>query len=67
MRAGFTAENSEFMLQADDVEAAGVQERCGMDIVFNGVVLDLQRHRGGVIVGLSVVVHGNNADFKIRP
>ena len=27
--AGFAAENSEFVLQADDVEPAGVQERRG--------------------------------------
>ena len=43
--AGFAAENSEFVLQGNDVEPAGVQERGGAHIVFDGVVLDLQGDR----------------------
>ena len=67
MSAGFTAEDSEFMLQANDVEPAGVQEGRGTDIVFNGVILDLQGDGSGIVVGLSVVVHCDNADLQVRP
>ena len=67
MSAGLAAEDSEFMLQANDVEPAGVQEGRGADIVFNRVILDLQRDGSGIVVGLSVVVHCDNADLQIRP
>ena len=40
--AGFAAENPEFVLQADDVEPAGVQKRRRPNILFDCVVLDLQ-------------------------
>ena len=33
--AGFAAENSELVLQANDVEPAGIQERRGARIVFD--------------------------------
>ena len=33
--AGFAAENAEFVLQADDIEPAGVQEGRGAHIVFD--------------------------------
>ena len=67
MSAGFAAEDSEFMLQANDVKPAGVQEGCGTDIVFNRVILDLQSDGSGIVVGLSVVVHCDYDDLQIRP
>ena len=62
--AGFAAENSEFVLQANDVEPASVQEGRGAHIVFNRVILDLQRDGSGIVIGLSVVVHCDDADVS---
>ncbi len=45
--AGFAAENSEFVLQANEVETAGIQEVGGADVVFDIVVLDLESDRPG--------------------
>jgi hypothetical protein len=42
MRPGFATENSEFVLQTDDVEPAGVEKRCAAHILLDAVVLDLQ-------------------------
>ena len=67
MSAGFAAEDSEFVLQADDVVPARVQEGGSTHIVSNGVILDLQRDRTGIVVGLSVVVHCDDAGHQVRP
>ena len=65
--AGFAAENSEFVLQTNDVEPAGVQEGRGAHIVFDGVILDLQGDRTGIVIGLTVVVHRDDAGLQVRP
>ena len=65
--AGFAAEDSEFVLQANDVKAAGVQEGRGADIVFDGVILDLKGDRSGIVIGLTVVVHRDDAGLEVRP
>ena len=67
MGAGFAAENSEFVLQTNGVEPARVQESRGAHIVFNGVILDLQGDRTGIIIGLTVVVHRDDAGLRVRP
>ncbi len=41
MGPGFAAENSEFVLQTDDVEPSGVEKRRSADILLDAVVLDL--------------------------
>ena len=65
--AGFAAKNSEFVLQANDVEPAGVQERCGAHIFFDGVILDLQDDRTGIVIGLIVVGHRHDAGLQVWP
>ena len=64
MGAGYTAENSEFVLQANRVETAGVQEVGGARISVDIIGLDLQRDRLGIIVDLTVIGHRNNACFE---
>ena len=44
-RAGFATENSEFVLQAHDVEPAGIQEIRCTHVVFDVAILDLQSDR----------------------
>ncbi len=61
MGARFAAKNSEFVLQTNGVEAAGVQEICGARIRVNIVGLDLQSDRRGIIVNLTMIGHGNDA------
>ena len=61
MAAGFAAEYSELVLQADEVKTAGVQECRGAHIIVDGVILDLKGDRSGVVVGLAVVVHRDDA------
>ena len=63
---GLAAENSEFVLQTNDVEPAGVQEVGRAHIVFDIVVLDLQGDRGGIVIGLTVVGHRHNAGLEVR-
>ena len=65
--AGFAAENAEFVLQANDVEPAGVQEGRGAHIVFDRVILDLQGDRRGIVVGLPWSCHRDDAGLQIRP
>ena len=64
--AGFAAENSEFVLQADGVEPAGVQEIRGARVLFDIVVLDLQGDRSGIIIGLTVIGHRHDAGLAGR-
>src|ERR1700738_3028270 len=70
MGAGFAAENPEFVLQADDIELAGVQKRGGANILTDAVILDLQRDRSRIVIGLIVVGHrhdeGLQAWLRIR-
>ena len=47
MGPGVAAENSEFVLQGDDVEPAGVEKRRSADIVLDAVVLDLNATEAG--------------------
>ncbi len=65
--AGVAAENSELVLQTDDVEPAGIQEGRGAHIFFDAVIPDLQGDRSGIIIGLTVVGHRHDRGLKIRP
>ena len=64
MGAGFATENSEFVLQTDRVEAAGVQEICCACVRVNIVGLDLKSDRRRIIVNLTMIGHGNDACLK---
>ena len=64
--AGFAAENSEFVLQAHDVEPAGIQEVCRAHVVFDIVVLDLQSDRRRIVVGLTMIGHRHDAGLEVR-
>src|SRR5258705_7587951 len=65
MSAGFATENSEFVLQTNGVETAGVQEVRGAHVVFDVAVLDLQRDRSGIVIGLTVIGHRHDAGLEI--
>ena len=67
MSPGFAAENSEFVLQTDDVEPPGVEERPGADILLDVAVLDLQYDRGRIVIGLIVVGHRHDAGLQAWP
>src|SRR3984893_208536 len=64
VRTHFATENSEFVLQTNRVEAAGIQEICGACVRVNIVGLDLQSDRRRIIVNLTMVGHGNDACLK---
>src|SRR5258708_38345343 len=66
MRAGFATENSEFVLQADGVEPAGVQEVCCAQVFLDIVVLDLKSDRRRIIIGLTMIGHRHDAGFQVR-
>src|SRR5258708_10904377 len=66
MSAGFATENSEFVLQTNGVETAGVQEVRGAHVVFDVAVLDLQRDRSGIVIGLTVIGHRHDAGLEIE-
>ena len=65
--AGFAAKNSELVLQAGDVEVAGVQKVCCTNIVLDHVILDLEGDRSGIVIGLTVVGHRHDAGLKTWP
>jgi hypothetical protein len=65
--AGFAPENSELVLQANDVEPAGIQEGRGAHIFFDAVIPDLQGDRSGIIIGLTVVGHRHDRGLQVRP
>ena len=67
MGSGITAENSEFVLQANDVEPAGIEKRSGADIFLDAVVLDLQCDGSGIVIALPVVGHGHDAGLQVWP
>ena len=64
--AGFAAENSELVLQAHDVEPAGIQEVCRTHVLFDIVVLDLESDRRRIVIGLTVIGHRHDAGLRIR-
>ena len=64
--AGFAAENSELVLQANGVEPAGIQEICRTHVFFDIVVLDLESDRRGIIIGLTMIGHRHDAGLQIR-
>ena len=67
MDAGFAAKNSKLVLKTNDVKLAGIEESRGAHVVVDGVVLDLKGDRLGIVVGLTVVVHGDNARLDVGP
>ncbi len=63
--AGFATENSEFVLQTNVVETAGVQEVGGAHVVFDVAVFDLQRDRRRIVIGLTVIGHRHDAGLEM--
>ena len=63
--AGFAAENSEFVLQADDVEPAAVQEIRGARVLFEFAVLDLQSDRRRIVIGLAMIGHRHDGGIDV--
>ena len=64
MGAGLAAKNSELVLQASDVETAGVQKVCRTNIVLDRVILDLEGDGSGIVIGLTVVGHRHDAGLE---
>ena len=67
MGASLTAKNSELVLQTDNIEPAGIQEGRSADIVFDDVILDLKDDRTGIVIGLTVIVHRDDAGLHAWP
>ena len=65
--ARLTAEDAEFVLQADDVEPAGVQEVRGAHIVFELSSWICRPTSGGIVVGLTVIGHRHDGGVEIWP
>ncbi|MGY4462654.1 hypothetical protein ACVWYI_006614 [Bradyrhizobium sp. LB13.1] len=67
LTSGFAAENAEFMLQRNGLEAAAVQISGRTDIIILPVVVDLQAHGGRIIIDLAVIGHRDDDGFQIAP
>jgi hypothetical protein len=63
--AGIAAENSEFVLQANDLKSTSVQGSCGASIFLTVVVPDLQDDGRRIVIGLIVVGHRHDAGLQI--
>ena len=64
--AGFTAENTEFMLEGNDFELAGVQEVGRTHVIFYFVIVDLKANRGWIVVGMTRVGHRHDTGLDLR-
>ena len=67
MAAGLAAEDAEFMLHADDLELAGIQEVRRPGVLFQALVVDVQANRRRILVGLPMVGHRHDAGLHARP
>ena len=67
MTTGFTAKNTEFMLQANNLKPAVVQERRRANVILGAIVVDLKTDRGRIVIGLTVIGHRDNGGFQIGP
>jgi hypothetical protein len=65
--AGFTAKNSELVLQGSDIETIGVQKVCCSNVVLDRIILDLEGDRSGIVIGLTVVSHRHDTSLQIWP
>jgi hypothetical protein len=58
--AGLAAEDAEFVLQGNDVELTGVQSIGRAAVILDPLIAQLDAHGDGIIIGLAVVVHGDD-------
>ena len=65
MTTRFATEDTEFMLERDEVYVAGIQELGGLDIVFDVFLVDLESRDRRLIVFLSWLVHGDDPGVEI--
>ncbi len=66
MSAGLAAENSVFVLKANDVEARIVQKLGSLNILADRFVVDLEAHSRRIVIGAAGVRHGDDAGLEIR-
>ena len=65
MAAGFAAENSEFMLERNDVESCLIQELGGLDIIIDRLIVDLNMDVRRIVVAAAMIRHGDDTGFQI--
>src|SRR5438552_6189237 len=66
MSAGLTTENAVFMLKAYDVETRFVEKLGGLNVFADRVVVDMESHRQRLVIGVTRIVHGDDAGLDIR-
>ncbi len=67
LTSGFAAENAEFMLQGNRLEAAAVEVLGRPHIIIGPIVVDLDTDRGRIIIDLAVIGHRHDHGFQIAP
>ena len=65
--AGVAAENAKLMLEADDLELLCIQELGGARVFVQIRIVDLKPNGGGVLVGVTVIGHGDDGSLDIPP
>jgi len=63
--AGVAAENAKLMLEADDLELLCIQELGGARVFVQIRIVDLKPNSGGVLVGVTVIGHGDDGSLDI--
>ena len=65
---GFTTENSEFVLQSNDIEPRLIQEIGSPYVVIDYLILNLKSDdRGRIIIGVTVIRHSHDAGLQAWP
>src|SRR5271154_3010327 len=64
---GLTAENPIFVLERNNIESCAIEELGCLDIVSDPVVVNLEAHRRGIVIGAVRIGHGDDAGLKVRP
>ena len=65
MTTSRAAEDAEFVLKRDSLEAAGIQERRSPCIIFDLVIFDLVANSRWIVVDPTLIGHCNDVSFKI--
>src|SRR6266542_3252477 len=64
--AGLTAENSVFVLEGNNVEFPIVEKLGCLAVVADRLVVNLETHSPGIVVGAARIRHGDDAGLEIR-
>src|SRR5688572_2196697 len=65
MTARLTAEDAEFVLQADNIELTRIQEVRAIFVLRQVLIVDLQSNGGWIVVDLTMIRHRDDSDVDI--